>query len=120
VRGGVVALHGSSLPQRRPPILEHLTATLVPLGFATLTIDRRPWPNGEDTPISVQADDAIAAVEFLRGEIRAPVGLFGFSQGAWSASLAAARDSAVALLMLVGCSGASPAEQMRTTRTSCC
>jgi pimeloyl-ACP methyl ester carboxylesterase len=113
VRGGVVALHGSALPQRDQPIFEHLAAAVTPMGFAVLSFDRRPWPDGADTPIAVQAEDALSAVEFLRARIDAPVGLFGFSQGAWSASLAAARDRTVAFLALVGCSGVSPAEQMR-------
>lgn len=113
VRGGVVALHGSALPQRDQPIFEHLAAAVTPMGFAVLSFDRRPWPDGADTPIAVQAEDALSAVEFLRARIDAPVGLFGFSQGAWSASLAAARDPTVAFLALVGCSGVSPAEQMR-------
>jgi uncharacterized protein len=113
VRGGVVALHGAGLPQRRQPLFEHLAVTLTAMGFAVLTFDRRPGRNGEDTPLDAQADDALAAVEYLQARIDAPVGLYGFSQGAWAASLAAARDSTVAMLAMVGCSGVSPAEQMR-------
>ncbi|HVQ87885.1 MAG TPA: alpha/beta hydrolase, partial [Actinomycetes bacterium] len=112
IRGGVVALHGSSLPQRDQPIFKHLAQSLNPLGFVVLSFDRRPWP-GDDTPLEVQTEDALQAVHSLRNKISAPVGLFGFSQGAWSASLAASRDPTVAFLLLVGCSGVSPAEQMR-------
>src|SRR4051794_5253563 len=111
-RAGIVALPGSSLPQRRQPIFEHLAQTIAPLGYATLTFDRRQLPGGDDTPLDVQAADAEAAVDFLTSRIDGPVGLFGFSQGAWSASLAASRNPHVAFLALVGCSGVSPAEQM--------
>ncbi|MGH3476245.1 MAG: alpha/beta hydrolase family protein, partial [Nocardioidaceae bacterium] len=113
-RGGIVALHGASLPQREQPLFEHLAITLTPMGFAVLSFDRRPGRKaGEDTPLDVQADDALAAVELLQTTIDAPVGLFGYSQGAWSASSAASRDPSVAFLATLGCSGVSPAEQMR-------
>ncbi len=112
VRGGFVALHGASLPQRRQPIFAHLAATLTRQGFTVLTFDRRPWPDGA-TPLEGQAADALTATQLLQARIGAPVGLFGFSQGAWSASLAAADDRTVSSLVLVGCSGVSPAEQMR-------
>jgi pimeloyl-ACP methyl ester carboxylesterase len=69
-------------------------------------------PGDDDTPLDVQAADAEVAVDFLQSKIDGPVGLFGFSQGAWSASLAASRDQNVAFLAVVGCSGVSPAEQM--------
>jgi pimeloyl-ACP methyl ester carboxylesterase len=113
-RGGVVALHGASLPQRDQPLFEHLAITLTPMGFAVLSFDRRPGRNAEEDPaVDVQAEDALTAVELLRSTIDAPVGLFGYSQGAWSASLAASRDPSVTFLATLGCSGVSPAEQMR-------
>jgi pimeloyl-ACP methyl ester carboxylesterase len=113
-RGAIVALHGAALPQRRQPLFEHLATTLTPLGISILTFDRRPppRPNG-DTPLQVQADDARHAVQFLRTRVDGQVGVFGFSQGAWAASLAAADFRAIAFLALVGCSGVSPANQMR-------
>ena len=111
-RGGCVALHGAALPQRRQPIFEHLATTLAPLGISVLTFDRRSWPDG-DTPLKVQAADARRAVQFLRARIDGNVGLFGFSQGAWAASLAAADLPDVSFLAPVGCSGVSPSQQMR-------
>jgi pimeloyl-ACP methyl ester carboxylesterase len=111
-RGGCVALHGAALPQRRQPIFEHLATVLTQLGISVLTYDRRSWPAG-DTPLQVQADDARHAVRFLRAELGREVGIFGFSQGAWAASLAAADFPDVSFLALVGCSGVSPARQMR-------
>ena len=40
------------------------------------------------------------------------IGLWGFSQGAWVAPLAASRSTKIAFLVLVASTGASPAEQM--------
>lgn len=60
------------------------------------------------------ADDALAAVRTLRtraGVDPAKVGLWGLSEGAWVASLAAARSEGVAFLVLVGASGVPPAQQ---------
>ena len=113
MRGGVVALHGASSPQRDQPLFEHLARTVTPLGYAVLSYDRRAVAGGVDTPLEVQADDAMAAVAALQAEIPAPAGVFGFSQGAWAAALAASRSAEVAFLALVGCCGVSPAIQMR-------
>jgi hypothetical protein len=112
-RAGVVALHGASYPERDQPLFEHLARTVTPLGYAVLTYDRRPSADGGDTPLDVQAVDALAAVAWLREEIGAPAGLYGFSQGAWAAALAASRSAQVAFLAVVGCCGVSPAVQMR-------
>jgi pimeloyl-ACP methyl ester carboxylesterase len=113
VRGGVVALHGAALPQREQPLFEHLARILTPFGFAVLTYDRRAALDSGDTPLDIQAEDALAAVAVLAAETGAPVGVFGFSQGAWAAALAASRSRDVKLLALVGCCGVSPAVQMR-------
>jgi uncharacterized protein len=108
-----VALHGAAFPQRDQPLFEHLARTLTPLGYAVLSFDRRASPDGDDTALDVQAADALAAVETLAAKTAAPVGLFGFSQGAWAAALGASRSADVAFLALVGGSGVSPALQMR-------
>jgi uncharacterized protein len=113
VRGGVVALHGAAFPQREQPIFEHLARTLTPLGYAVLSYDRRPSPDGDDTSLEVQAEDALAAVAALAAETGGRVGLFGFSQGAWAAALATSRSADVRFLALLGSSGVSPAIQMR-------
>ncbi|MDQ2738960.1 MAG: alpha/beta hydrolase [Actinomycetota bacterium] len=115
VRGGIVALHGASSPIRRQPLFDHLASTLAPLGWAVLAYDRRASTDGGDVPLDDQATDALVAAETLRGRLNgAPVGLYGFSQGAWAASVAAARAPGnVAALAVVGCSGVSPAAQMR-------
>jgi len=113
LRGGVVALHGASWPEREQPLFEHLARTLTPLGYAVLSYDRRPAADGADTPLDVQAADALAGVAALQAEVDAQVGVFGFSQGAWAAALAASRSAEIAFLALLGCCGVSPAVQMR-------
>lgn len=113
VRAAIVALPGAEQGERVQPLFEHLSATLQPLGYAVLSYDRRPPESpGQDTELSVQAADAQAAAAALRREIVCPVGYFGFSQGAWAASLAAAQDPQADRLAVVGCSGVTPAAQM--------
>src|SRR3954451_18194989 len=119
VRGGIVALHGASRSERRQPLFDHLAETLVPLGYAVLSYDRRAKVNGSDVPLVHQASDAREALAMLTAHLEAPVGLFAFSQGAWAACVAAALDtgpserSLVSFLALLGCSGVSPAAQMQ-------
>lgn len=114
-RAGVVALHGAEAGERSYFLYRHLAEVLAGVDVAVLRYDRRPAPEGNDVPLDVQARDALAAVDLL-GEIvgGTPVGLWGFSQGAWAATLAAttSRD-AVSFLVCVSCCGVSPAEQMR-------
>jgi pimeloyl-ACP methyl ester carboxylesterase len=114
--GGIVPLHPSSDPERGQFLFRQLAEVLPPLGVAVLRYDRRPNPDGRDVPLEAQAGDALAATRMLRGRIgsdAAPIGLWGFSQGAWAAPLAAAMSDEVAFLALVASTGVSPARQMR-------
>jgi pimeloyl-ACP methyl ester carboxylesterase len=119
LRGGVLALHGASRGDRSQPLFDHLAETLVPLGYAVLSYDRRRSVNGSDVPFVDQAADARAALATLTSHLDSPVGLFGFSQGAWAACAATAMDAdpsertSVSFLVLLGCAGVSPAVQMR-------
>jgi pimeloyl-ACP methyl ester carboxylesterase len=66
-------------------------------------------------PWDDQVADAMTVVREIgaRPEIdRARVGLWGFSQGAWIAPLAASRSREIAFLVLLASTGVSPAEQM--------
>ena len=113
-RAGLVPLHPSDDRSRSQFLFEHLARLLPARGVAVLRYDRRPMDDGRDVPYQVQVDDLRCALDVLAGEIGpVPVGLWGFSQGAWIALLAAAGDPALAFLMLVGCSAVSPARQMR-------
>lgn len=114
-RAGIVVLHGAEAGERSYFLYEHLAEVLEPNGIAVLRYDRRPSTDGDDVPLQTQADDALSAVRQLREIIgSAPVGLWGFSQGAWAAPLAAVTDpSSVAFLICVSSCGVSPAVQMR-------
>jgi alpha/beta superfamily hydrolase len=95
VRGGVVVLHGASNGERSYLLYEHVAQLLAPQGIAVIRYDRRSAVAGADVPLIEQAQDALAAAETLRhraGEV--PVALWGYSQGAWAADLAANRRSA--------------------------
>ncbi|WP_328822241.1 alpha/beta hydrolase family protein [Micromonospora rubida] len=115
VRAGLVILHAAEAGHRSYFCYEHLARVLPGAGIAVLRFDRRPRVDGHDVPLADQAADAAAAIGVLRRQVGdAPVGLWGLSQGAWSAPLAAAlRPDLVAFLVLVSSSGVSPAAQMR-------
>jgi pimeloyl-ACP methyl ester carboxylesterase len=115
VRGGVIPLHGAEAGHRSYFLYEHLSRALPALGVAVLRYDRRPEEGGADVPVSHQASDAVAAVRVLRQYVGdCPIGLWGFSQGAWAAPVAAATYPAqVEFLVLVSSCGVSPAQQMR-------
>lgn len=108
----IVGLHPASDGSRDHFLFRHLGRVLPPRGIAVARFDRR----GDDVPLDIQVDDALGVV----GEIErrpdidpARIGLFGFSQGAWVAPLAASRSPKIAFLVLVASIGVTPAEQMR-------
>lgn len=109
-----MALHGSSDSSHRQVLFEHLAATVAPLGVAVLAFERAPWSEDDvDIPFAVQAEGAVEAYDVLRREYDVPTGFWGISQGTWIAALAAQQLPEAAFLVLLGCSGVSPAEQMR-------
>ena len=84
---------------------------LPPAGIAVGRFDRR----GYDVPFDDQVADALAFVDDLaaRPDIDASrIGLWGWSQGAWIAPLAASRSERIGFLVLLASTGVSPAEQM--------
>ncbi|WHT23148.1 alpha/beta hydrolase [Crossiella sp. CA-258035] len=115
VRGAVVVLHGAGAGQRSYFCYAHLARLLPSIGIAVLRHERRPGSGGHDVPLTQQADDAAAAIALLRGHTgEVPIGVWGWSQGAWAAPLTAVRHPGqVDFLVLLSCSGVSPAEQMR-------
>src|SRR5919206_4922381 len=89
----LVALHGASDGTRgSSPLYRHLHETLPPHGVGVATFDRR----GEGESVGdrtrgrfeAQACDALAVAASLRA---GRVGLWGYSQGGWVASLAATK-----------------------------
>jgi uncharacterized protein len=113
ILGGVVPLHPAEDPSRHHYLLRHLAEVLPAQGVAVLRYDRRPTEDGRDVPLALQAEDARTAMAELRrltGRVELPVGVWGFSQGAWAAMIAAAEAS---FLVTVSAAAVSPAEQMR-------
>ena len=119
----VVILHGAQAGHRSYFCLHpHLAQILPDAGIAVLRYGASTRIGGHDVPLADQADDAAAAIAVLRRYVGAvPIGLWGWSQGAWVAPLTAVRNPGlVAFLILVSCSGVSPAAQMPTApRNSC-
>src|SRR5689334_3915283 len=105
VRGGLVPLHPANEPSRDQFLFRHLAEILPPRGVVVLRFDRRPYGDDRDVPLALQAQDALTMLHGLRrvpGVANAPLGLWGFSQGAWAAPLAASTaPDAVAFLALI-------------------
>jgi alpha-beta hydrolase superfamily lysophospholipase len=87
-------------------------------GFAVLAFDKRGTGRGdvrwENATFTDLADDALAAVLFLKGCAGvdgARVGLQGDSQAGWIIPMAAARSSAVSFAVVVSGGGVAPADQ---------
>ncbi|MEP6870220.1 MAG: alpha/beta hydrolase [Anaerolineaceae bacterium] len=110
----VVLLHGSTWAERR--FYRAHSQAFVGAGIATFSFDRRG--NGEsggerDMNVEVLAADAVSAwkaVCVAGGVDAGRVGVWGYSNGAWVAGLAASRLPQAAFLVLVGASGVTPAE----------
>ena len=117
----VVFVHGSG-PQTRDSYIRWFADQFARAGFVTLIYDKRGtgesggqrWPQttGSFTDL---ADDAVAAVSFLRDYAYVDatrIGIWGLSQGAWIGPLAATRAAnLVRFLIMTSGGGVSPAEQ---------
>jgi pimeloyl-ACP methyl ester carboxylesterase len=116
VRAGLIPLHPANASSKDQWLFRHLARTANRLGVAVLRFDRRARRAGQDVPLADQATDALSAIRCLRegvGDPQLPVGLWGWSQGAWAAPLAAARSEQVRFLILIASTGVSPGVQMR-------
>ena len=110
---GIILLHGSGWGERR--FYEAFVELFTRAGIATLTFDRRG--SGESTgdpamDIERWAGDAVTVYDVLREqpEIDATrTALWGYSNGAWVATLAASKAPDLAALVLTGTSAVSPA-----------
>jgi len=109
IRGGLAALHPAGDPSREQCLFRQLADLLPSQGVAVLRFDRRTSADGHDVPLVIQARDALAALRTLRQKLRRRgaegdppplLGLWGFSQGAWAAPLAATLSTEVAFLVL--------------------
>lgn len=117
---GVVLLHGSG-PQTRDSYLRYFAERFAAAGVAALIFDKRGsgastgtvWFRTGDR-FDLLTGDAGAAVAFLAGHPAVAakrVGVWGLSQGAWLAPLAASRSSDIAFVVMVSGGGVTPAEQ---------
>ena len=117
----VILLHGSG-PQTRDSYIRYFADRFARSGIAALIYDKRNtgrtdiplWQQGGGT-FSNFANDAAAAVRYLRAlpKLIDPrrIGLWGFSQGAWIAPMAAERIDGIAFLVLISGGGVTPARQ---------
>jgi pimeloyl-ACP methyl ester carboxylesterase len=110
---GVVLLHGAAWGERR--FNRVFAKAFADAGIAALNFDRRGTGESTGDPtqdIPTFAADAVAAYEALSSlrEIDpGRIGLWGYSNGAWVAALAASRIPKLAFLILTGASAVSPA-----------
>jgi uncharacterized protein len=97
----LVLVQGSAWNMRTEPRYRSQAVFFARHGFAALIYDKRP--GFENATFSDLADDAAAAVRYLktRQDVDAGhIGLAGYSQGGWLAPLAARRVDGVAYLVL--------------------
>jgi uncharacterized protein len=109
----IVALHGAGEGTRDGALYEHLHRALPPVGIGVVTFDRRGEGDSSGDAsrgrFRVQAADALAVIDAVEAT---HLGLWGFSQGAWVAPLAATMSDQVAFLVLVASTGVTPSQQM--------
>jgi alpha-beta hydrolase superfamily lysophospholipase len=113
-QGICVALHGANEPSTDYFLYRHLAEVVPPAGWDVLRFDRRPSAHG--VPLEQQVADLRIVIETAQSELggaHSSVALWGFSQGAWTASLAASSTVDAAFLVLVGFSAVTPGKQMR-------
>jgi len=97
----LVLVQGSAWNSRTEPRYRSQAIFFARHGFAALIYDKRP--NFENATFSDLADDAAAAVRYLKTRKDVDtghIGLAGYSQGGWIAPLAASRVDGVAWLVL--------------------
>ncbi len=113
----VVIQPGSSWILRESAESLETAITFAAHGIAGLAYDKRGYgDSGGETlvPFRTTAGDAAAAAETLvhRFDVNPDwIGIWGLSQGAWIAPLAARENDAIGFLVLVGAPGTSPARQ---------
>ena len=111
----VVFLHGSG-PTTRAGARSY-AEKFAKLGMASLFFDKRGTGSSSGSWVSSSLDDlaqdALAAVEFLKtqkGVDAGRIGFWGVSQAGWVATLAASQSADVAFMILISGGGASPLE----------
>jgi uncharacterized protein len=92
----VILIHGSDYQDRNTPYYHSLAYTLASNGIGVLLYDKRGCGkssgNWEQSSFSDLADDAVAALQFLKGKKNisiSKIGFLGTSQGGWVSTIAA-------------------------------
>ncbi|MCP3803746.1 alpha/beta hydrolase [Allokutzneria sp. A3M-2-11 16] len=110
---GVVLVHGSG-PGKRAQY-QHVAEAFARQGIVALLYDKRTVGYSQSQrDYSQLANDALTAFRVLRARPEvdpARVGLWGLSEGGWTAPLAASRSDDVAFLITVGANGGTPSHQ---------
>jgi hypothetical protein len=109
---GIVMVHGAG-PATREELQEEAEA-LAMRGVMTLIYDKRAAYSLANRDYVVLANDALGGVRVMREHPDVDptrVGLWGQSEGAWVAPLAATHSSDVGFVITVGAIGVSPARQ---------
>jgi len=115
----VVFVHGSGRGRRDAPHYQELAGLLARRGIASLAHDKRGVGDStgeyvEAPDLSIHAGDLVAWVDALhaRDDVDGnAIGLMGWSQGGWTAPLAASMTGRVAFVVTVVGPGVSPFEQ---------
>ena len=108
----VVLLHGASWGLRA--FYDAYVEAFLEAGVGTFAFDRRGEGESEGSAkqdifaFEADAEAAFAHLQTLPGVDSARVGLWGYSNGAWVATLAASRLPDCAFLVLTGAAGVSP------------
>ncbi len=115
----LIVLHSASGGTRLDPFYDHLKIELPARDIAVLVYDRRGGGGSEGEFATADfedlAADGAAAFHTLRGRPDIDperIGLYGISQGGWIAPILAAKEPAVAFLVIVSGCAVPPAEQM--------
>lgn len=120
-RPGVVLITGSGSGVPREHLLTEATE-FARRGLAVLIYDKRSKGYTKfRRDYSELADDALGGVRALRahpGVDPAKVGVWGLSEGAWVAPLAASRSADVAFVIVVGGNAMTPIRQQNWNETS--
>ncbi|WP_028776638.1 alpha/beta hydrolase family protein [Shimazuella kribbensis] len=107
---GIVLLHGSGQKEREK--LRQDAEVFVKAGFAALIYDKRE--KSKARTFQVLSQDAIAAVQVLQSQPNVDphkVGIWGFSEGAWVAPMAASKSTDISFVVLLGTPVVTPIQQ---------
>nr|WP_255724602.1 acyl-CoA thioester hydrolase/BAAT C-terminal domain-containing protein [Shimazuella soli] len=107
---GIVLVHGSGQKEREK--LRQDAEVFAKAGFATLIYDKRD--KSKNRTLEVLSEDALAAVHTLQsqsGVDKQKVGIWGFSEGAWVAPMAAAKSKDISFVVLLGTPVITPIQQ---------